>query len=84
MDLFYLYATTKSEIDIGSNKHETCLVLCKEMKYRPAHEILVLITCAQKPFNGYAYISRDSRGLNFGLSLHLHSYYVYVSSEGNG
>ena len=31
-----------------------------------------------------AYISRETRGLNFDLKLHLHPYFVYVSSKGYG
>ena len=29
-------------------------------------------------------ISSKGRGLNFGLSLHLHPYFVYASSKGSG
>ena len=37
---------------------------------------------AQKPtLNAYADVSS---GPNFGLSLHLHPYFVYASSEGAG
>ena len=33
--------------------------------------------------NTHADISRKASGLRFGLSLHLHQYFVYVSSEGS-
>ena len=36
------------------------------------------------PFNIHADISRVANGLNFGLSLHLHPYFVYASREGTG
>ena len=48
----------------------------------PVHEILVPIWNVQKP--PYADISSGARGLNFGLSLHLHPYFVFVSCEGSG
>ena len=48
---------------------------------RPEHDILVLIAHAQKPrLNDHADISSGARGLNFGLSLHLHPEFVYASS----
>ena len=51
--------------------------------YRPAHEILVPIPYTQKPpLKDHADLSSMVRGLNFGLSLHQHSYFMYVSSEG--
>ena len=52
----------------------------------PAHKILVLITYAQMPLiNSHADISRRANGrLNFSLSLYLHPYFVYESSEGSG
>ena len=51
--------------------------------YGPAYEILVLITHAQKPpINTHADISRGAKGLNFGLNLHLHPFFVYVGSNG--
>ena len=34
------------------------------------------------PFNDYAQISRGASSLKFGLSLHLHPYFVYESSKG--
>ena len=34
------------------------------------------------PFNDYAQISRGARGLKFGLSLHIHPYFVYETSKG--
>ena len=40
--------------------------------YGPAHEILVLIACAQIPLiNAHTDISSRARGLNFVLSLYL-------------
>ena len=51
---------------------------------RPAHEILVLSAYAQKPsLITHADVSSETRGLHFGLSLHLHSYFVYVSRKGS-
>ena len=50
-----------------------------------ALEILVLIACAQKPtFDPHADLSSRVRGLNFGLSLHLYPYFMYVSSKVSG
>ena len=41
------------------------------------HGISVLITYAQMPLvNTHADVSSEARGLNFGLSLHLHPYFV--------
>ena len=34
--------------------------------------------------NTNAYVFRGARGLIFGLSLHLHSYFMYASSKGAG
>ena len=50
-----------------------------------AHESLVLIAFAQKPpLNAHADLHTVARGLNFGLTLHLHQNFVYASSEGSG
>ena len=50
----------------------------------PAHKIAVLITYVQMPLmNSHADISSKAKGLNFGLSLYLHSYFVYWSSKGS-
>ena len=50
-----------------------------------AHMILVFILCEQKPpINANADISSKARCFNFGLSLHLHPYFVYASSESSG
>ena len=47
--------------------------------------LLVLIAYAQIfHINDHSDISRVARGLNFGLSPHLHPYFVYTSSEGSG
>ena len=32
----------------------------------------------------HAEVSSEARGLNFCLSLHLHPYFMYASSEGSG
>ena len=54
-------------------------------KIRPAHEIRVLIAHAQRPSsNANADVSSLARVLNFSLSIHLYSYFVYASSEGSG
>ena len=34
--------------------------------------------------NAHASISSGDRGLNFGLGLHLHPYFVHASREGSG
>ena len=36
------------------------------------------------PLNFHTGVSRGTRGLNFGQCLHLHSYFVYASSECSG
>ena len=57
---------------------KTC-IMCE-----PAHEILVLTGFGQNskpPFNTRADISSRARGVKFGLSLHLHPYYVYGGSK---
>ena len=42
------------------------------------------IAYAQKPpLDAHADIFSRTRGLNFGLSLHLHSNFVYASKEGS-
>ena len=47
--------------------------------------MLVHINYGQMPLiNIYADISSKASSLNFGLSHHLHLYYVHVSSEGSG
>ena len=47
--------------------------------------ILVLIAYAQRPpLNAHAGVSSGSRGLTVGVSLHLHPYFMYASSEGSG
>ena len=52
--------------------------------YGSVHEILVLMAYAQTPLiNATADISSWARGLNFGLSLHLHPFFVDSSKEGS-
>ena len=36
------------------------------------------------PLNAYAGVYRRARGLKFALSLHLHPFFVYISSKGSG
>ena len=56
---------------------------CKS--YGPVHEILALIACVQTLLiNAHADISSNVRGLDFGLSLHLHPCFMYASSKGSG
>ena len=54
--------------------------------YNPSEQacdILVLITHAQMLItNAHAKVSRETRGLVLGISLHLHPYVVYAISEG--
>ena len=51
------------------------------MPFETACEILILITFEKNPpLKAHAGIS----GLNIGLSLHLHPYFIYVSNEGSG
>ena len=57
--------------------------------FAPEHEILVLIAYAQNPHlhvNAHAVVHAYgwARGLKVGLSLNLHPYFVYASSEGSG
>ena len=40
--------------------------------------------CKSPILNTHADISYGARGLNYGLSLHLHPYFVRASSEGFG
>ena len=54
------------------------------LPFNNAHKILVLITSVQKPpINVHAGVSIADSGRNFGLGLHLHSYFVYASIEGS-
>ena len=53
--------------------------------FEPAHEISVLIAYAQTPhlhINAHAVASGWATGLKVSLSLNLHPYFVYASSEG--
>ena len=45
--------------------------------YRPAHDDKILLIIE----NAIAEVASGARGLNFGLSIHLHPYFVYRSSE---
>ena len=45
---------------------------------------MFIIHALKPPVNAYADIFSGARGLKFGLSLHLHPYFVYVSSKGSG
>ena len=46
---------------------------------------MVLMSYVQKPpVNAHADMSNMANGLIFGLSLHLHPYFVHMSSEGSG
>ena len=56
-----------------------------KLQYEPAHGILVLNAYAQKPrLNDNAEVFRMAIGLHIGLSLHLHPYIIYTSSESSG
>ena len=49
------------------------------------HEILLLIEYEQMPScNYHAGVPSGARGLKFALSLHLHPFVMYASSEGSG
>ena len=49
------------------------------------HKLSVLIECELMPLiNANDNVSSEGRGLKFGLNLHLHPYFVCVSSEGSG
>ena len=47
----------------------------------PVHEISELIACGVNDSNKR---TCEASGLKFGLSLDLHLYFVYASSEGSG
>ena len=58
-------------------------VSCRWVAYGPV--ILVVITYGKRPLiNAHAYISRETRGLNFGMILHILQGYLYTSSEDSG
>ena len=67
-------------------KHETARN-AKYIIYGSVHEISVLAHMrkyAQMPLiNVHADVSSEAGGLNFGLRLHLHPYFVNASSEGS-
>ena len=47
--------------------------------------IVFSIYCSQVPsLNAAAKVSSQALDIKFGLSLHLHPFFVYVSSEGSG
>ena len=51
----------------------------------PAHEILDIMAYSQKhPINAHGEVFNETRGLKFGLSLHLHLYSVHASNKGSG
>ena len=51
---------------------------------RLVHE-MVLVAYGQMPLiYAHAGTSTKARGINFGLSLHLHPYIVYTSGKGSG
>ena len=52
---------------------------------KPVNKILVLIAYVKMPLiNVNGDISSIARDLKFGLSIHLHPYFVYAISEGSG
>ena len=64
-----------------------CLETKRTLVYEPAHVILVHISYTQKPnLIAHAHVSsaRGPRKLTFGLRLHLHPYFLYVSRKGSG
>ena len=53
--------------------------------YFGQHISFVPISYVRKPpLSPYAGISSGARGLNFGLSHHIHPYFVFVSCKGSG
>ena len=79
--LIYLSLTVTTSIHLS---FIFCLKLSR-LILEPAHDILVLITCEQIPLiYTNAEVSNGARGLNFGLSLYLHPYFMDASSEGSG
>ena len=46
--------------------------------------LLSPIDAKMPPLNIHTAVSRKARGLNFGMSLHLHPFFVNVSSQGSG
>ena len=58
------------------------IILSASYQYKSLH--MGLIAYAQKhPLNAFADVASRIRGLNFGLSLHLHQFFAYASSEGS-
>ena len=50
--------------------------------YEPFHEISLLVAHAQMPhIIAQADVSSEAIGIKFGLSLHLHPYFMYASND---
>ena len=52
--------------------------------YKPclsSHLRHVLLFAQKPPFNSHADVSSGAKGLNFGPSFHLHSYFAYASKR---
>ena len=51
---------------------------------KPSRQVLLRQSpyTLKAPLNSHADVSTKARGLNFGLSLYLHLYFVYASSKG--
>ena len=59
-------------------------MLCRNI-YGPAPGVSLRIAYALIPLiNANIDISSEARGPKFGMSLHLHPYFVYTSGEGSG
>ena len=57
----------------------------RKFLYCAITRIPLLTACAQVPLiNAHPDVFKEARGLYFGLSLHLHPYFMYASSEGSG
>ena len=48
------------------------------------HLTQVLLYVTKPPISTHVDVSSGARGLNFGLSLYQHPYFVYASSESSG
>ena len=54
----------------------------KIIKHGSSHDLFVFIAYAQMPLIiAHADVSSYARGLKFGLSFHLHPYFVHTSSK---
>ena len=70
---------------LAGNYNQNFKTLTMYVENGTVHEILVLVAFPQKRLiNVLAYVSSGARGLNFGLSLHLHPYFVCASSKCSG